>query len=86
MIKPLGERILVHIIEEKRTTKSGIILKDSSTKSDINKALVIAVSDEVKTILKEDKVYFSKFKGEIIKIDEEEYIILDLKDVLCKEI
>ncbi|WP_067139320.1 hypothetical protein [Oceanivirga salmonicida] len=86
MIKPLGERILVSVIEEVNKTKSGIILKDSSTKSDIHIAKVVEVSDEINNIKVNDKVYFSKFKGEILKIDENEYIILELKDILAKEI
>ncbi|PID67064.1 MAG: co-chaperone GroES [Fusobacteriales bacterium] len=86
MIKPLGNRILVKVLEELNKTKSGIILKDSSTKSDIHEAVVIEISDEIKNINIDDKVYFSKFKGENLRIDENEYIILELKDVLAKEI
>lgn len=84
-LKPLGERILVKVIAEITKTKSGIILSDSSTKQDIYTAKVIEVSDEVKNILKDDTVIFSKFKGENIRIDEVEYIIIETKDILAKE-
>lgn len=84
-LKPLGDRILVKVVAEIKKTKSGIILSDSSTKQDIYTAKVIEVSDEVKNILKDDTVIFSKFKGENIRIDEVEYIIIETKDILAKE-
>lgn len=84
-LKPLGDRILVKVVAKITKTKSGIILSDSSTKQDIYTAKVIEVSDEVKNILKDDTVIFSKFKGENIRIDEVEYIIIETKDILAKE-
>ncbi|VWL85702.1 co-chaperone GroES [Oceanivirga miroungae] len=86
MIKPLGKRVLLKKIEEVLKTKTGIILKDSTTESDIYKAKVVEVSDEVSNILLDDIVYFSKFKGENVKIDDIEYIIIEEKDVLGKDI
>lgn len=84
-IKPLGNRVLVKKIKEVSTTKSGIILSDSSTKQDIFTAKVIEVSDEISNISEDDIVIFSKFKGENIRLDEQEYIIIELKDILAKE-
>lgn len=84
-IKPLGNRILVKTIKEVSTTKSGIILSDSSTKQDIFTAKVIEVSDDVTCISKDDTVIFSKFKGENIRINELDYIIIEVKDILAKE-
>ena len=84
-LKPLGDRILVKVVAEITKTKIGIILSDSSTKQYIYTAKVIEVSDEVKNILKDDTVIFSKFKGENIRIDEVEYIIIETKDILAKE-
>lgn len=86
MIKPLGRRILLKKIEEILKTKTGIILKDSTTESDIHKAYVIQVSDDILNISIDDIVYFSKFKGENVKIDDEEYIIVEEKDILGKDI
>lgn len=86
MIKPMGDRILVKKLESETKTKSGIILNDSSTEQEIYKAVVIEVSGDVSEIEKNEIVYFSKYKGENIKYNEEEYIILQLKDVLAKEI
>lgn len=60
-------------------------MADSSTNDDLKKAKVIEVSSEIKNILKGDIVYFSKFKGENIKFEFSEYIIVEYKDILAKE-
>lgn len=86
MLKPLGDRVLVKKLEEENRTKSGIILKDTTTKQDILKAEVIEVSDSINDIQKSEKIYFSMYKGESIKYDDTEYVILEYKDILAKEI
>ncbi|MBN2252705.1 MAG: co-chaperone GroES, partial [Kosmotogaceae bacterium] len=47
---------------------------------------VIAVGEKVEDIdLKEnDKVLYSKYSGTEIKIDEDDYIIIDQDDILAK--
>lgn len=82
MLKPIGDRILVKKIAMESKTKSGIILNNQEENSEILKAKVIEVSDEVKNIKISDIVYFSKFKGVVI----EEYMVLEVKDILAKEI
>lgn len=82
MLKPIGDRILVKKITMESKTKSGIILNNQEENSEILKAKVIEVSDEVKNIKISDIVYFSKFKGVVI----EEYMVLEVKDILAKEI
>lgn len=86
MIKPMGDRILVIKKENETKTKSGIILNDSSTNQEIYKGCIIEVSSNISELKKGEMVYFSKYKGENIKYNEEDYIILELKDVLAKEI
>jgi chaperonin GroES len=83
-IKPLGERVIVKMVEAQETTKSGIVLPGSA-KEKPQIAEVIAVgsgitNDEVKV---GDKVIISKFAGTEAKIDGEELTILKLEDVLA---
>lgn len=86
MIKPLENRILVKTVDYEKKTKSGIILNDSSTQNELLKAKVVEVSEDVNKLKINDIIYFSKYKGESIKYEDEDYIILDTKDVLAKEI
>ena len=91
-IFPLGDRILIKPIsmDEKRTV-SGIIIPDTVDKEKPEQGRVIAVGegryDDGKLIpvrvKKGDKVVFSKYGFDEIKIDGEEYYILEEKNILA---
>jgi len=90
-IQPLGDRIMVEVLEAKDRTKSGIVLPDSA-KEKPQEAKVIAVgkgkvSDEGKVIPPEvkpgDTVLFGKYSGTEITVDENEYLILKEEDILA---
>lgn len=86
MLKPIGKRMIIEFVNQELKTKSGIILKDSSSKQEIIKAKVIEVSSEIKEISKGDFVYFSEYRVDKIKYNDIEYGILELENVLAKEI
>lgn len=88
-IKPLGERVVVKMVEAEETTKSGIVLPGSA-KEKPSIAEIVAVgagitNDEKKKeeVKVGDKVIISKFAGTETKIDGEELTILKLSDVLA---
>jgi len=88
-IRPLGEMVVLKMIEAEETTKSGIVLPGSA-KEKPQMAEVIAVGPgglvegkEVKMELKVgDKVIARKYAGTEIKLDGQEYIVLRQADVL----
>ncbi len=89
-IRPLQDRILVKRLEEKETTKGGIIIPDTA-KEKPSEGLVIAVGkgkvmeDGTKLPLdvkKKDRILFDKYRGSDIKIEGEEYLIMREDDVL----
>ncbi len=90
-IKPLGDRVVIKMVEAEETTKSGIILTGAA-KEKPQVAEVVAVGPggivdgkEVKMELSVgDHVITSKYAGTEIKLDGEEYIILNQSDVLAK--
>lgn len=88
-VKPLGERVVIKMVEAEEKTKSGLVLPGSA-KEKPQVAEVIAVgagitSDEKKKdeIKVGDKVIFSKFAGTEVKLNDEELIIIKLSDVLA---
>ena len=88
-LKPLGDRVVIKLVEAEEKTKSGIVLP-SSAKEQPQMAEVVAigadiVNDEKKKdqIKVSDKVIFSKYAGTEVKIDGEEYTILKLNDILA---
>jgi chaperonin GroES len=86
-IVPLGDRVLIKPIKEEEKTEGGIVLPDSAKEKPM-KAEVIAVGEgeDVKDLdLKPgDKVIYSKYSGTEVKMDDEEYIIIDADDILAK--
>ena len=80
--KPLGNRVLVQIPEEKSTTNSGIFLPETSSKEVPTQAVVVAISDEVKSISLNDTVVYAKYTGTELSIDGIEYLVLEDKDIL----
>ena len=84
-IKPLGDKVVVQLTEAEEKTASGIFLPDSAKKKP-TEGKVIAVgtgrtldSGERNTLsVKEgDRVLFSKYGGNEVTIDGEDYTILD---------
>lgn len=84
-VKPLGERLLIKPIKEEKKTEGGIVLPDTA-KEKPQKAEVVAVGDKVEDLDVQvgDKVIFAKYAGTEIKIDDEDYIIIDANDILAK--
>ena len=90
-IRPLYDRILVKRIEEQSKTAGGLFIPDSAKEKPME-ALVVAVGNgkiqengslrklEVKA---GDKILFSKYSGNEIKIDGTEHLILREDDILA---
>ena len=90
MIKPLQDRVVLKMIENEETTKSGIILTTGSKeKPQIAEVVEVGPGEKVDGKLQEmyvkkgDKVIVSKYAGTEVKIDGEEYIIVKQDDILA---
>lgn len=89
-LRPLGDRVVLQYQEADEKTQSGIILPDSA-KEKPQEAVVIAVGpgkmEDGKTsamqVKEGDKVIFSKYSGTEVKLDEEEYIIVEQNDIIA---
>jgi len=89
-IKPLGDRVVIKMLESEETTKSGIVLPGTA-KEKPQMAEVIEVGPggtvdgkEVKMEVKAgDKVIYSKYAGTEVKLDGDEYIIVRQSDILA---
>ena len=90
-LKPLGDRVIVEVLEEEEVTVSGIVLPDTA-KEKPQRGRVLAVGEgrfedgkrmplEVKA---DDEVVYSKYGGTEIKVDGEELLVLRESDVLAK--
>src|SRR6266581_295406 len=91
-LQPLGDRLIVEVLEEEETTASGIVLPDTA-KEKPQRGRVLAVGpgprdEDGKYIAMDveegDEVIFSKYGGTEIKLGVDEYLILRESDVLAK--
>lgn len=89
-LKPLGNRVVLKELEAKEKTQSGIILPDSA-KEKPQTAVVIAVGigsekdgKKAELQVKEgDHVIYSQYSGTVVKLENEEYIIVDQSDIIA---
>jgi len=81
-IKPLGERVLVKMDKVEEKTAGGIFIPQTAQeKTQI--AVVEAIGDEVKTVKVGQKILHDKYAGTSVKMNNDEYLILNIKDVLA---
>lgn len=89
-IKPLADNVVIKATVAEETTKSGIVLT-SASKEKPQIAEVVAVGPggvvdgkEITMNVKVgDKVIAAKYSGTEIKLDDEEYTILRISDILA---
>ncbi len=92
-LKPLGDRLIVQVVEEEETTASGIVLPDTA-KEKPQRGKVVAVGDgrfddegEKRIpldVAAGDTVLYSKYGGTEITVDGEDLLVLRESDVLAK--
>ena len=83
-VKPIGERLLIKPIKEELKSAGGIVLPEKAKeKSQKAEVIEIGTSDEI-SVKVGDKVIFAKYSGNEIKMDDEDYVIIDWSDILAK--
>jgi len=88
--KPINDKIIVERIENKETTKGGIIIPEQG-KERPNEGVIIACGPgkmlddgnyKPMQVKKGDKIMFSAFAGVELKVEDNKYLILSESDVL----
>ena len=91
MLRPLGDRVIIELIEAEEKTSSGIVLPGSAQEKP-REGNVIAVGNglirengaRTELDVKEgDRVIFSKYAGSELKYEGKEYLILRENDILA---
>lgn len=84
-LKPLGDKVVVQLVEAEEKTASGIYLPDSAKKKP-TEGKVISVGEgrtldsgekNKLTVKVGDRVLFSKYGGNEVTVDGEDFTILD---------
>jgi chaperonin GroES len=94
-LKPLGDRLIVEVLDEEELTVSGIVLPDTA-KEKPQRGKVLAVGPGTRNqetgeyiqmeVVEGDEVIFSKYGGSEIKLGADEVLILREADVLAKAV
>ncbi len=83
-IKPLGDRILVKMVEMETKTAGGILIPQTAQEK-TQEGVVLAVGDDEAIKVKaNDHVIYDKYAGTTIKVGGEEQLILKNSDILAK--
>jgi len=84
-IQPLGDRVLVEPLTEvevEKTTSAGIIIPGTVSDEKTNHGIVIAVGSS-KKVKEGDKVIFSHYGYDEVKIGDSEYFLIKEEDILA---
>lgn len=84
MLKPLHDNVILkkEKAEKEVKTASGIILNDN--KNVPSYARVVAIGPDSKAdIHVDDNVVYKEYSGTNVKLDDEEYIIIEAEDILA---
>ena len=91
-IKPLSDHILIEAIKGEEKTKGGILLPDTAEREKSEQGIIIAVGPGKKTddgkiipvsVAPGQKVLFTKYGPNEIKIDGKEYLMAREDDVIA---
>ena len=91
MLKPLGDRVVIRVLEQEEKTASGTFLPDTA-KEKPSQGEVVAVGpgklqDDGKRVALDvkvgDKIIFSKYAGTEVKFEGTKYLIVSERDILA---
>ena len=89
-IKPLGDKVILKRVEAEEKTAGGIVLPDTA-KEKPKRGVVLAVGNgrllddgrrSEMQVKKDDEVLFTSYAGTEVKINGEDYLIMDENDIL----
>jgi len=91
LLRPLGDRVIIELVEKEEKTSSGIVLPGSAQEKP-QEGKVIAVGNGLirengqrteLDVTEGDRVVFSKYAGTELKYEGKEYLILRENDILA---
>lgn len=91
MLRPLGDRVIIKVVEREEKTASGILLPDTAKEKPQEGEVVAVGSGKVyesgqrvaPEVAVGDRVIFAKYAGSEVKLNGETYLILSGRDVLA---
>ena len=91
MLKPLGDRVIVEVVEEEEQTVGGIVLANNA-KQKPQTGKVVAVGEGAlipdgkrlpMAVIVSDTVLYDKYAGSEVKYEGQDYLVLHEKDIMA---
>ena len=89
MLKPLADRVLIKPLSAEEKTKGGIFIPDTAKEAPAQGEIIALGNGKMKdgkkydfSVAKGDKVLYSKYAGDEIKIEGKEYKIMKEEEIL----
>ncbi|QOR66859.1 co-chaperone GroES [Cytobacillus suaedae] len=91
MLRPLGDRVVIELVQSEEKTASGIVLPDSAKeKPQEGKIIAVGTGRVLENgervaleVSVDDRIIFSKYAGTEVKYEGAEYLILRESDILA---
>jgi chaperonin GroES len=82
MLRPLEDYVVLTMKKEEKTTQSGIILTtEEKDKPAIGS--VLSVGPKVENLKVDDEVIYQTYSGTKVKLEDQEYLIIQAKNILA---
>mgnify|MGYP000999927712 FL=1 len=81
-IQPLAEYVVAQSEAEKKKTASGIILPEAATEKP-KTAKVVAIGKKVADVKVGDRIIYKSFSSTEVKVDGQDYILVEQEDILA---
>ena len=90
-MKPLSDRVIVKPLEQKETKKGSIIIPDTAKEKPMEGEVMAAGPGKVDDkgaripmdVKKGDKILYGKYSGTEVRIDDVEYLIMHVDDIMA---
>lgn len=91
MLKPLGDRVVIRVLEQEEKIVGGIYLPDTAKEKPCEGEIIAAGPGKLQEdgsrvaldVKAGDKVIFSKYAGTEVKYEGEKYLIVSERDILA---
>jgi len=86
-IKPIGERVLIKPVKEEETTAGGIYIPETA-KEKKKQGVVLEVGttsdDNEMPVQKGDLILYTGYSTEELELNGEEFLIINISDIIAK--